>query len=303
MIVQFGKIEKNDKMEPKDKTVQNENVESIDKTEQEDRIDRSGRTEPDDKADKKISIGEIVKSITALIGSRLVCAGLLIFLGIRITINPNSAPGKIAWGIGLAILICTAGLLIGFLTTGSFRRGNLILILETILFTILGACMIIFSKAFGAVLEELVFTGIIINSIANLFCLWDLDKSGARLDRMAKEHRMRQERDPVVQSIAVAVKEDFEKYNGELIHAVGTVKRKADATLWGQVILNAALILVSLIMLVSRFSDTAPVYQIAGIVMILSGVNELLLVVRGYRERKKGKRIAVQKHEDITVGA
>ena len=233
----------------------------------------------------KSGLGGLVKKITALIGGRLVYGGLLMFLGVRIVIDPNSAPKKIAWGLGLAILIATVGLLIGYITTKSFNRENLVPILETIAFTVLGVCMIIFDWDFGAVLQEVLFVAVIVNSITNLICLRDLNDIHAKIEaRRAKKNR-----DKVIQSVDRAVKEDFEKYNGELIHVVGKIKKKADATLWGQVILNLALIIVSFVMLASRFSDTAPIYQISGFVLIVSGLNEVGLVVRGYLERKRAR--------------
>ena len=126
---------------------------------------------------------------------------------------------------------------------------------------------------------------VIVNSITNLICLRDLNDIHAKIEaRRAKKNR-----DKVIQSVDRAVKEDFEKYNGELIHVVGKIKKKADATLWGQVILNLALIIVSFVMLASRFSDTAPIYQISGFVLIVSGLNEVGLVVRGYLERKRAR--------------
>ena len=203
----------------------------------------------------------------ALISSRLVYGGILIFLGIRIAINPYSAPQKIAWGIGYVLLLATAGLLIGFITTKRFNRENRFLIMETLAFMLLGALMIIFDTAFGKVLQEAVFLLIIIVGIENLLCIRDLNNIRSRIDARNEKIHARQNRDEVTQSISEALQEDFEKYNGELIHAAGVVKKKVDASTWGQVILN-----------------------------------EIILAYRGYREKKHIEGLAQDDADGKDIG-
>ncbi len=241
---------------------------------------------------KKTGIGDIINNILALITSRLFVAGLLIFLGIRVAINPSSAPSKIAWGLGLAILIATGGLFISFFTTKSFNRANLVPIVETILFTILGACMIIFSGAFGVVLEEIICAAIIVNCTANLLCLRNFDKMRKTLDEKAEMRRKKHSGNQVIQDVGQSIKDDFAKYNAELINAAAHVKKKASATTWGQIILNIILIIAALIMLLTRFSDAPTLYLISGIIMILSGLNDGALVIRGYMAKKRADKLA-----------
>ena len=113
------------------------------------------------------------------------------FLGLRVALSPDSAPKKIAWGLGLAILIATVGLLIGFISTKTFNRSNLLPIVETFIFMILGACMIIFAKKFGVMLEETVCFAIIISSVINLLCLKNLNDIQSKLDARMEAQRAR----------------------------------------------------------------------------------------------------------------
>lgn len=43
---------------------------------------------------KNYSIGDMVNIIIAMIGSQIVVGGLIAFLGIRVALNPSSAPKK-----------------------------------------------------------------------------------------------------------------------------------------------------------------------------------------------------------------
>ncbi len=246
---------------------------------------------------KKRGIGDIIKNILWLVTGRLFSAGLLIFLGIRVAIDPGSAPSKIAWGLGLAILIATAGLFISFITEKGFNRQNLVPIIETILFTILGVCMIIFSSVFGVFLEELVCIAIIVNCTANVLCLRNFDQMRNRLDEEAEKRRVRHSGDRIITDVGQAIRDDFTKYNGELINAAEHVKRKANATTRGQIILNVVLIIVAAVMLFTKFSDAATLYLISGIIMIISGLNDVILVIRGYREKKKAEKIAAEESQ------
>ena len=249
---------------------------------------------------KKVTIGGIINNILTLITSRLFTAGLLIFLGIRVALNPTSAPSKIAWGLGLAILIATVGLFIGFITTKGFNRSNLVPIIETILFTILGGCMIIFSDAFGVVLEEMICVAIIVNCTANLLCLRNFDKMRSSLDAKAEKNRVRHSSNQVITDVGQSIKDDFTKYNGELINAAAHVKRKANATTLGQITLNVILIIAAFVMLFTRFSDAKTLYLISGIILVLSGLNDGALVIRGYLEKRRAEKLAAESGEEAS---
>ena len=256
------------------------------------------KSEPESEK-KKVTIGGIVNNIIALITSRLFTAGLLIFLGIRVALNPTSAPSKIAWGLGLAILIATVGLFITFITTKSFNRTNLVPIIETILFTVLGGCMIIFSSAFGVVLEEIICAAIIVNCTANLLCLRNFDRMRSTLDAKAEKRREKNSTNQVVTEVGQSIKDDFAKYNGELLNAAAHVKKKANATTLGQITLNVVLIIAAFVMLFTRFSDAKTLYLISGIILVLSGLNDGALVIRGYLEKRRAVKMAAEADETV----
>ena len=245
---------------------------------------------------KKINIGEIAGSIIALISSRLVFGGLFAFLGIRVAINPGSAPNKISWGLGLAIIVAMVGLLAGFITTKSFTRTNLIPIIESITFTILGICMIIFDKAIGPLIEELFFVVVIINSVIELLYLFNFRDIKSRIDKRSEERETRdaEKNKKVVQDVGNAIRDDFHKYNADFIKAGDYVKKKVDGITWIQIAINVVLIVVSVVMLVTRFAGMNQVYFISGIVMVISGVNEMVLAIRGFMARRRDEKSSKQ---------
>ena len=253
-----------------------------------------------DNEKKKTGIGDIVKSIIALISSQIVLGGLMAFLGLRVAMNPDSAPKKIAFGLGLAILIATVGLLIGFISTKTFNRSNLVPIIETFIFTILGACMIIFADTFGVMLEETVCFAIIISCVLNLLCLKNLNDIQTKLDSRMEKQRARKNENAVVSEVGNAIKDDFNRYNGEFVNAANHIKGKVGATTWGQIILNVLLIVAAVIMLVTRFSDVGNLYLISGIIMVLSGLNEIVLGIRSIKEKKRADKLET---EEQTVEA
>ena len=243
---------------------------------------------------KKTGIGDIVNSIIALISSQIVLGGLMAFLGLRVALSPDSAPKKIAWGLGLAILIATVGLLIGFISTKTFNRSNLLPIVETFIFMILGACMIIFAKKFGVMLEETVCFAIIISSVINLLCLKNLNDIQSKIDARMEAQRARRSENAVLQEVGDAVRADFDKYNGEFVNAANHVKGKFGKTTTGQIILNVMLIIIAIVMLVTRFSDAGSIYLISGIIMVLSGLNEIVLGIRSIREKKRADKLEAE---------
>ena len=247
---------------------------------------------------KKMTIGDLVDRITTLISSRIVYGGTMTFLGIRLVINPASAPSKISWGLGLAILLAAGGLLAGFFTKKRFNRENLAQIIEAAVYLFLGVLMIIFSEEFGTVLQEIVFVSLFVNSIANLFSLKNLNEIREKLDEMAEKRRAKKEKHEVLRTVADAMKEDFEKYNPDLIHATDKLKKKTDASTFGQVVINVAIALFSLILLVTRFRETIPIYGISGAVMVVSGINEIITVVRAIREMKRAEKLAKEQADD-----
>ena len=63
----------------------------------------------------------------------------------------------------------------------------------------------------------------------------------------------------VIREVSTALKEDFNKYNGELINASEKIRKKTDVSTVGQIILNIAMILAALVMLVIRTRESSPV--------------------------------------------
>ncbi|MBO4396082.1 MAG: hypothetical protein J5819_07025 [Eubacterium sp.] len=243
------------------------------------------------KEKKKISFGDVVNSVMLLIGSRLVFGGLLAFLGIRVALDPNSAPKKIAWGLGLAIIIAMVGLLAGYITSKNFKRTNLIPIIETIVFTIIGAVMIIFSNALGPLVQVLFFLAVIICCITNLLLLIDFGNIREKRIEKKKNAEAKVEKNSVVYDVNNAVKADFVRYNGELLNAADYVKRKTDGATWAQIIIDIVLIVTSLVMIVTHFAGMKAVYFISGIVMTISGLNEIIL---GFRVLIKKRKIVAE---------
>ena len=81
------------------------------------------------------------------------------------------------------------------------------------------------------------------------------------------------------------------KYNPDLIHAADRVKTRTDVSTWGQVIVNVVIALVSLALLVTRFVGAVQLYGISGVVMVVSGLNEIFTVVRAFREKKRAEKL------------
>ncbi len=235
---------------------------------------------------KKITIGGIINNVTAFIGSRIFTAGLVIFLGVRLLIDPASAPNKTAWGIGLVMIIAAGSILIEIIAEKGFNRKNLPSIIEAIIFLVLGVLMIIFSAPFGAVLERIVWIAVIINSISNLFCLLDYKDSRRKRDERSKKREENEDKSSVAAKVNESIKEDFIKYNGELIKASHHVKKKTDATLWGQIIIDIVFIVVSLAVLIIGNTASVPIYFISAIILIVTGLNDVVFVIREYRDKK-----------------
>ena len=128
---------------------------------------------------------------------------------------------------------------------------------------------------------------IIINSISNLVCLFDYKDARNKRDEKANKRAEREKQTSVASKVDESIREDFIKYNSEFINAVRHVKKKTDATLWGQIILDVVFIGVALEVLIIGNVASAPIYFISAIILILSGLNDLILVIREYRDKKK----------------
>lgn len=168
-----------------------------------------------------------------------------------------------------------------------FNRKNVPSIIEAFIFLALGVLMIIFSAPLGAVLQRVICIAIIINSISNLVCQFDYKDARSKRDEKANKRAEREERTSVASKVDESIREDFIKYNGEFINAARHVKKKTDATIWGQIILDVVFIGVSLAVLIIGNVASAPIYFISAIILILSGLNDIVLVIREYRDKKK----------------
>ncbi len=236
---------------------------------------------------KKITVSGIINNITTFIGSRLFTAGLMIFLGVRLLINPASAPNKTTWGIGLAMIIVAGSILIEIIAKKDFNRKNLPSIIEAFIFLALGVLMILFSAPIGAFLEQIVCIAIIINSISNLVCLVDYKDFRRKSEERSEKRAEKEYKSYVASKVDESIKKDFIKYNSELINAANHVKKKADATLWGQIILDIVYIVLALVVLIIGKTVSEPIYFISAIILILAGLNDVVFVIREYRDKKK----------------
>ena len=240
---------------------------------------------------KKVTIKDIIDCVLYFLETRLFMGCLMIFLGIRIMIDPSSAPSKISFGLGLVLIIASIGLIVGFITSKSFNKSNIVSIIESVIFTVLGVMMIVFSDFFGNILHVIVWVAIIIN------CLFELLFILSKKERFNKRNKSRNYKDKyseheVVSKVTEAISDDFKKYNAEFINAAVHVKKFADKTLIGQIILNVVFIALGIFMLATNFKNSEIIFFISGIIMVLSGINDLVLVYREYKY--------IENREDMT---
>ena len=215
----------------------------------------------------------------------------MIFLGIRIMIDPSSAPSKISFGLGLVLIIASIGLIVGFITSKAFNKSNIVSIIESVIFTVLGVLMIIFSDFFGSILHVIVWVAIIINCLSELlFILSKKERFNKR--NKSKNYKDKYSEHEVVSKVTEAISDDFKKYNAEFINAAVHVKKFADKTLIGQIILNVVFIALGIFMLATNFKNSEIIFFISGIIMVLSGINDLVLVYREYKY--------IENREDMT---
>lgn len=231
---------------------------------------------------KKVTIKDIVNCVLYFLETRLFMGCLMIFLGIRIMINPSSAPSKISVGLGLVLIIASIGLIVGFITSKSFNKSNIVSIIESVIFTVLGVLMIIFSDFFGNILHVIVWVAIIINCLSELLFILS-KKERFNMRNRSKNYKDKYSEHEVVSKVTEAISDDFRKYNAEFINAAVHVKKFADKTLIGQIILNVVFIALGIFMLATNFKNSEIIFFISGIIMVLSGINDLVLVYREYK--------------------
>jgi len=231
---------------------------------------------------KKVTIKDIIDCVLYFLETRLFMGCLMIFLGVRIMIDPSSAPSKISFGLGLVLIIASVCLIVGFITSKSFNKANIVSIIESVIFTVLGVLMIIFSDFFGNILHVIVWVAIIINCLSELlFILSKKERFNKR--NKSKNYKDKYSEHEVVSKVTEAISDDFKKYNAEFINAAVHVKKFADKTLIGQIILNVGFIALGIFMLATNFKNSEIIFFISGIIMVLSGINDLVLVYREYK--------------------
>ena len=240
---------------------------------------------------KKVTIKDIVDCVLYFLETRLFMGCLMIFLGIRIMIDPSSAPSKISFGLGLVLIIASIGLIVGFITSKSFNKSNIVSIIESVIFTVLGVLMIIFSGFFGSILHVIVWVAIIINCLSELLFILS-KKERFNKQNKSKNYKDKYSEHEVVSKVTEAISDDFKKYNAEFINAAVHVKKFADKTLIGQIILNVGFISLGIFMLSTNFKNSEIIFFISGIIMVLSGINDLVLVYREYKY--------IENREDMT---
>lgn len=231
---------------------------------------------------KKIGINDIINCISYFLGSRLFFACITIFLGIRIIMAPSTSPSKIAFGIGIVLMIASVSVIAGFISSKAFNKSNIESIIEAILFAILGACMIIFSHFFGSILMQIICVIVIINSIVDIISLFSHNKLHIHIKKKSNTHNSKKEINDTINAVGENIREDFHRYNKEFVHAAHHITEFAKVSLVGQVILDALLIIAAVLVLLTEFAVMTPVFFVSGIIMVLTGINDIVLIYKEY---------------------
>lgn len=238
------------------------------------------------KEKSQITISRIIDEIMLFINSRVFYAILLAYTGLVVVINPNNAGAEITEGLGITILIAVLGVFIDLIRTKGFNRSNLPTIIESIIFTILGTLMLLFGKELGSILQLLICIAIIINSIVNILCIYDYKNIRDIYEKRANDKDKKSNMSSAASAVSKAISEDFHDNNKEFVHAASHIKTKSDVTTKAQVTLNIGFIIIALGMILTNFTLGVPIYFVAGIVLILSSIDEFVLIYREYKLKK-----------------
>jgi hypothetical protein len=126
-----------------------------------------------------------------------------------------------------------------------------------------------------------------VTGVTNLICLKNYNDIQTKIEKRLDKRREKREENEVISGVGNAIKSDFDRYNGEFVNAAQHIKTRANATTVGQIILNVILIIMALVMLFTRFIGAGSIYLVSGIIMILSGLNEMVLGFRSYKAKKQ----------------
>ncbi len=220
-------------------------------------------------------IGKLIDKAAELFRNRIIVAGLLLYQGMIFLIDPQKAPSKMASSAGLTILIAAAGILIGYITTGTFNRENRLHIAEALGFTALGAAMIIFSGVFALAIREIISICLITNGLHNLAGLIRRKE----IDTTVKAHRP-EPKGEVAGEVIKAVREDIREQNKGLIAQANKLLQKASGLSVGQALIDLGMIIAGLSVMFIRLRLNKLGIRTMGGFMIGSALNDIILAAR-----------------------
>ena len=232
---------------------------------------------------KKIieKIENIINQLGCMMSSRLFIALFMIIDGISFMINPKSTMRSMAQTVALCAFIASSGILI---TTIKTDKRNIKTIIMTILMMIICVFVFINPKFFAQNLRILLAIFIILNGLINIFNILKLDKISSnltytenQLKNKFTEGKKQKEFD----------KEVILTQTGRLVNPVINFIEQAS----GNTILYLMLNIISVILGIFVFIADDVSFLICGIILIYTGIFDLLIFIRAKNLSRKAKNI------------
>ena len=239
-----------------------------------------------DKISKNIDY--TTKKIDTVMNSRLIIAIFMIVDGIGYIIDNNRTMESMSKGVGESVFLASLTILITNITTNKRDFKSIAFPINMMIFS---GVIYLFPKNFSFNIRVLIAIIIIFNALINIFNIRKLDRLSASLSYTQKKLKKELEQDEKSKEFDKGV---ILRKISKLLDPVGNLIEKANTNVHLYIMLNNVSIILGVLLLLN---DNITVV-VCGIVLIYTGIFDLLMFLRSVRLARKDKEALKQLHKE-----
>ena len=244
------------------------------------------KNEKIDKKNKKINKENILKNIDftskkidIILHSKLILAAFMILDGINFILYPDRSMNGMAQTVASTAFLAAGAIIITYIKT---EKKDIKTLTLPILMLVISGIIFIFPKPFAMNLRLIIALFIILNGLINIFNIKKLDKVSASLT--FTENKLKGKLDKGADAESDNSMLTIGQTN-KIINPISNVIEKANEKYYLYLILN----IISVFLGILLFTTDNITIVVCGVILIYTGLFDLLMYLRSRRLEKKSK--------------
>ena len=232
------------------------------------------------------AVDQGVQKVQDILRNRLIVAILLLIQGISFVINPAKAMEGLAKSVAMSLIIASAGILIGYITTRKLSRSNARSVVIAVFFLVLGIIVHIVPDFFSSVFQYAVGITVLLNGIVTLSDNLHINKLITKISAFGHS-LVNNEADETMEELKTAYGNAMTEQSDKLMTSVNLLAKKVKPKKYGSVFVSGVFILLGIAMLFFHSQVDDAMARVSGVIMILSALYDFYIALRSYLLQRK----------------